>query len=44
MVWIHGGGYLLGWKHLYGSPAGLFASANRTVTDPNDPSEDFIYV
>jgi hypothetical protein len=38
MVWIHGGGYTLGWKTLYGSGAGLVAASQR------DGKEGVIYV
>lgn len=33
MVWIHGGGYTLGWKTQYGSGAGL-VRASQNYTKP----------
>lgn len=38
MVWIHGGGYTLGWNTLYGSGAGLVEASQR------DGKEGVIYV
>lgn len=33
MVWIHGGGYTLGWKTLYGSGAGLVRASQSNGKD-----------
>ncbi|KAL8830863.1 MAG: hypothetical protein Q9170_005546 [Blastenia crenularia] len=38
VVWVHGGGFVFGWKDQYGSPEGLFDAAT------NETEQNIIYV